>query len=173
MRRAQTDVAYRRFLRCTLSGALQLPAPFHRGNDRGGVSMDIGGGGQRGGVDPGGGIYRWDAHQSQRKSEEENETGSIGSGKTIPRGAAGGGECGLGSPREKGRLQNGGQKHHRLGLRSVYEGEAPAAGWPAVFSWNLTASDQKFVISSIFKQALMPLSWTRKKKRQKATGFRR
>ena len=54
--------------------------------------MDIGGDRSSGSTDASGGIYRWDTHQSQRKSEEENEAGSAGSGKTLPIGAADGGE---------------------------------------------------------------------------------
>ncbi len=103
LRRAQTDgipvvsaVHAERGAAPFFHGELQLPAPVYFRNHRGSVSMDIGGGGQCGSTDPGGGIYRWDTHQSQRKSEEENEAGSTGSSKTIPGRTAGGGERGPG-----------------------------------------------------------------------------
>ena len=90
LRRAQTDIAYRWFLGYTLNEELPHFSTVsynfrhrHRGNDRGGISMGTAGGRNSGRIVSGGSVYRRHTHQSQRKSEQENQTGSACSGKTI------------------------------------------------------------------------------------------
>ena len=82
-------------------GELQLPAPVYFVDHRGSVSMVIGGGGQCGNTDPSSSIYRRDAHQGKRKSEQKNQAGSTGSSKTIPGRTAGGSERGPGGSWKK------------------------------------------------------------------------
>ncbi|MBD5084180.1 MAG: transposase [Clostridiales bacterium] len=109
LRRAQTDIVYRWFLGYTLNEALPhfstvsysfrhryteetIEGVFRRILDEAGMA---------GALPPGGGIHRWNAHQSQRKSEQENQAGGSRGGEAVPGGAAGGDQCESGGPREE------------------------------------------------------------------------
>lgn len=92
LRRAQTDISYRWFLGYTLNEELphfstvsyNCRHRFTEGTYRCGVPLDIGRGGNSGSINAGGGVHRRDAHQSQRKSEPENQAGSTGGIETVP-----------------------------------------------------------------------------------------